>query len=100
MKSHFKVGLRRGAAACGLLLLAACGGGGGGGATPAPTPIVPAVPDPVLRVGASAAQVYAGEYVQFTAGDTQPVVSVRWEVIQGTKALGLFVEKRHAVARG
>lgn len=102
MKSHFKAGLRHAAAVCGLLLLVACGGGGGGSAAPAPTPtpVVPAVPDPVLRVAASAANVYAGEYVQFTGGDTQPGVSWRWEFSDGSTAEGLSVERRLAVAGG
>ncbi|KQV94834.1 PKD domain-containing protein [Pelomonas sp. Root1237] len=103
MEGLFKAGLRHVAAACGLMLLAACGGGGGGGgvSTPTPTPTpptAPAVPDPVVRLSASATQLYAGEYVQFTAGDTQNGVNWRWEFSDGAAAEGLTVERRFAQA--
>jgi PKD repeat protein len=93
MKSRFNGGLRHGAAACVLVLLAACGGGGG-----TPTPPAPAIPDPVVRPSASASQLYAGEYAQFTAGDVQAGVSWRWEFSDGTTADGLTVERRFAQA--
>lgn len=96
MKSRFNGGLRHALAACGLVLLAACGGGGGGGGTP--TPPAPVVPDPVVRPSASASQLYAGEYVQFTAGDVQSGVSWRWEFSDGGVADGLVVERRFAQA--
>lgn len=96
MKSRFNGGLRHGAAACALVLLAACGGGGGGGSTPPPAPPAPVIPDPVVRLSASATQLYAGEYAQFTGGDLQAGVTWRWEFSDGTSADGLSVERRFA----
>ncbi|MDR7272493.1 hypothetical protein J2X20_005176 [Pelomonas saccharophila] len=96
MKSRFNGGLRHVAAACALVLLAACGGGGGGGGGTPPPPPAPVIPDPVVHPSASATQLYAGEYVQFTAGDLQSGVSWRWEFSDGTTAEGLSVERRLA----
>jgi hypothetical protein len=91
---------------CLLLSLAACGGGGGGGGgaaptpapSPAPAPAPAPVPDPVVKPSASSNRVYAGEYVQFTAGDPQAGVTWRWEFSDGGQAEGRLVERRLAQA--
>lgn len=49
-----------------------------------------------MRPSASASQLYAGEYAQFTGGDVQNGDSWRWEFSDGTTADGLTVERRFA----